>query len=188
MSLEDVILENRSTIINKWFNHIIEGYPADAAQFIRRQSDAFANPIGSSIRDGAEWIVDGLARDAASGRLDEEKMRPLLDRIIRIRALQDYSPSQSLRFIPALKGIIRDVTGRDVRRKGLEKELASVEAMIDELLFLGFDVYSACRDRLGEIKLKDEQRRIHLLLRRAKIICEREGIDLDLPDLREDAT
>ena len=128
--------------------------------------------------------MDGLARSTAAGTIDPDQMQPLLDRIIRVMALRDFSPSQSLRFIPALKIILGEVTARDVKKKGLGEEMAVVDAMVDELLFLGFDIYAACRDKLGEIRLKDEQRRIHTLLRRARIICEREGIDLEIPDLR----
>lgn len=188
MDLETYILENFTTIEKEWFKRLIETYPPDTTQFLRRQKDAMANPVGSSVRQGMEGVlkclVDG-ARSIESGRmvLNREKLGPFLDRIIRIRALQNFSPSDSLYFIIELRNIFRS---RLAKAKGLsEEDKTALELAMEEMLFLGFDIYTTCRERLFEIKVKDEQRKNYMLLRKANIICETEEDGTELPDLRD---
>ncbi|MEW5722573.1 MAG: RsbRD N-terminal domain-containing protein [Thermodesulfobacteriota bacterium] len=185
MDLETVLRQKQSSILKNWFELVIESYAGDTGQFLRRQKDPIANPVGGSIREGLDGLFGGLVeafrnRGAAGPMLDREALWPFMDRIVRIRALQDFKPSASLAFIPGLKAVLRKAVGRQAEGA----DLAALESLVDDLLFLGFDVYAACREDLFNIRVKDEQRRIHLLLRRAKLIGEKEGEEIELPDLR----
>ena len=179
MKLKNLIAENRSTIISRWSNAIIDTYPHDATQFIRRQKDQFANPVGSSIRDGVEGIVDGLGRGETL-----EQMGGPLDRIIRIRAVQKFTAAEALRFVFDLKRIVGELVGKQKDQAEYQEELASFSAFVDEMALKAFEIYVSCRVKLYEIRLNDEQRRVYLLLKRANMLCE-DAEDLELPDLRE---
>ena len=183
MDLEDILKRNKSSIINKWFEVVIQSYPEDTAQFLRRQKDAMANPVGASVREGMDGIMDGLiqAVHAPERGLDRERMIPFLDRIVRIRALQKFTPSESLTFIPALKGILR----KSLKNEIGEADHRALDDAVDEVLWMAFDVFVECRERLHDIRVRDEQRRLHMLLRQANLICETEGDPADLPDSRD---
>ena len=191
MDFAELLLTKRSAIINKWFDYIVETYPADTVTFLRRQKDAMANPVGSSIRDGLAGVIDCLisgvqGRDTAEYSVDWKAMEPHVDRIVRIRALQNFAPSQSVRFAAELDRIMWQVLAKEAKDQGLEAELKALTALMGDFLFLAFDVYAACRERLYDIRVKDEQRRVALLLRRADLITDIDKPEYDLPDLRED--
>lgn len=179
MTIEKYIADKRATLLGRWFQLVIDTYPPDTVQFLKRQKDAMANPVGSSTRDGLDGILKELAQGGPC-----ERFAPFLDRIIRIRAVQSFTPSQAVGFVPGLKGIIRDVLGKEIEEKGLAPELTALDARIEELTLLAFDLYVACRDKLNEIRLNDEKRRLHMLLRRANLLCETEE-ETHLPDFRD---
>jgi hypothetical protein len=191
MDFSELLLTKRSAIIKKWFDLIVETYPPDTETFLRRQKDAMANPVGSSIRDGLDGIIDCLVagvqgRSADAYMVDWEALEPHLDRIVRVRALQNFAPSQSVRFAAEFGPALWRILVKEAKDQGLEAELKAMTALMADLVFMAFDVYAACRERLHEIRIKDEQRRVALLLRRANILTETDKPDYDFPDLRED--
>jgi hypothetical protein len=169
MKIKDVLADKRSELIDEWFKRAISDYPSDTIKFLRRQKDPFANPVGDSYRDGLAGLVDGLIES-----WDRERLWPHLDRILRVRAVQDFTPSGAVSFVLDLKGAVREVASRELKSGDWASELASLDAEIDGMLMLAFDCYVDCRQRLADIRLKDEQRRVHLLLRRAGMMMEEE--------------
>jgi hypothetical protein len=172
MSFDDLLDAKRSAILERWFNLILESYPAETVRFLRSQKDRFANPVGHAVSTGLEGIFDELR----SGGLDRDKLSPFLDRIIRIRAIQDFSPSQALAFVFLLKNVIRTELAR---AEVSYDELAGFEDRIDALALLSFDIYSQCRDKLGEIRLNDYKRATNKLLERAKLRCPTPALEPD---------
>jgi hypothetical protein len=179
MKLNKLIIEKRSTIIDRWFKAIIATYPPDTTQFIARQKDPFANPVGSSVRDGVEGIVDGLGRGE-----NVDQISGFLDRIIRIRAVQSFSSIEAVRFVFDLKRLVTEQVDKRDDRAEYQEELASFYGFVDELALKAFEIYVSCRVKLYEIRLNDVQRRVYTLLKRANMLCENAD-DLELPDLRE---
>src|SRR3989304_2095271 len=101
MKLKDVLREKKPVILKRWFDVLLETYPAEAAAFLKGQTNRFTGPVGYTLYEGMEGIIDGLVSDAPI-----EKIAPYLDNIIKIRAVQEYSPSQAIAFIFDLKGIV----------------------------------------------------------------------------------
>lgn len=181
MTLENLLAEKKSTILKKWFALLSETYPPDTAKFLKKQKDKFANPVGEAIIYGLEGIYDELR-----GGMDPEKLAHFLDRIIRVRALQKFTPSQGLNFIFQLKGLIREVLDKDIQKKGLFEEVTGMDVRIDKLALLAFDLYAACREKLYDIKVNDEKRKLHMLLRKANLLIEVGEAEVELPDFRDD--
>ena len=46
MALGDLLLRNEAAILKRWFNLILETYPADTAPLMRKDKDRFTNPVG----------------------------------------------------------------------------------------------------------------------------------------------
>lgn len=150
MRLESLLVRNKHKIIDDWFNLLVETYPADSAQFLKRENDPFANPVGSSARSGLEAIFNELAEG-----MDPQPLTDFLDPIIRIRAVQNFSPSQAVGFIFLLRKAIRKNISKEISSQETLPELSEFETKIDELALLAFDIYMECREKLYQLKEKE---------------------------------
>ena len=72
----------RAKMVARWFDLIVDGYPAETARFLREQSDPFANPVGAGLREELapilDAVVDGRKRggDRVGPRPDREDSSP----------------------------------------------------------------------------------------------------------------
>ncbi len=167
MKLKDLLLERKSSILTRWFDKIIEGYPSDTSSFLKKQKNQFSNPVGNTILQGINGLFDVLVQGS-----DRDKVYPFLDDIIRIRAVQDFSPSQAVSFIFLLRQVVRDTIQKEIQENSISEELALLESRIDEMILLSFDIYMKCKERIYEIKADEVKRMTFRLLQRANLICE----------------
>ncbi|MCX7822257.1 MAG: RsbRD N-terminal domain-containing protein [Syntrophobacterales bacterium] len=158
----DTLERNKQKVIETWFQKIIETYPEETAKFLKAQKNPFLNPVGGAIREGLEGIVNWIISGGKS-----EEVIPFLDRIIRIRAIQEFKPSEALQFIIELKVIIRNICSQE-SSVGLE----AVDALVDKLLMESFDVFSKCREDLYEIRVQEIKDKTFRLLQRAGVLYE----------------
>jgi len=149
--LEELLVRKKRPIVEKWFQRVLDTYPSDTAHFLRREKDPFANPVGSAILEGVEGLYDRLIH----GGGDPRDLNLFLDRVIRIRAVQDFTPSGALRFVLSLKDVVREEVGREAFEKGLGHEMEAFEGRIDELLLVAFDVYMKCREQIYELRVHE---------------------------------
>jgi hypothetical protein len=154
----------KSAILGRWLTAIYESYPPETAIFLRKEKDHFDNPVGYRISQGLEGLYGALLQE-----METDQILACLDEIIRIRALQDFAPSQALAFIFLLKNIIRQELAEEIRKEDLALEVLEMESRIDGLALLGFDVYSKRREKIHEIRTNEMKGRISALLRRAGI-------------------
>jgi hypothetical protein len=148
--LEQLLAKKKRAILEKWFHRIVETYPPDTSQFLKREKDPFANPVGSTILQGIDAVYEELLHGGSP-----EKFSSFLDRMIRIRAVQDFLPSTAIGFVFFLKRVIQEELGREVREKGLGEELLDFERQIDDLALLAFDVYMQCREKIFEVRIRE---------------------------------
>ena len=167
MKLKDFLLNKRASLIKKWAKVIIETYPLGSHSFFVREKNVFANPVGNTITREVENLYDGLITDG-----DAEKITSSLDGIIRIRAVQDFEPSQAISFVLRLKDLIRKELGKAGADKGLSDELLQFEKKIDDTLLQAFDIYSQCRKQIYEIRVHEVKNHLGKLLERANLTCE----------------
>ncbi len=167
MKLENLLSEKSSAIVDRWLKSTLETYPAGTQRFLKKQKDPFANPVRHTISTELENIY----RELLQG-LDRKRVSPFLDGIIRIRAVQDFSPSQAIFFIFLLKKVIRGVLQKEIRENQLSDELLAFESKIDELALIAFDVYMKRREKIYELKAKEAKSHVSRLLERAGLIAE----------------
>jgi hypothetical protein len=160
MKLKELLHQKRPDILKIWFDRIMNTYPTDTSTFMKTNKDQFANPVGNTISEEIEVLYDGLL-----GRAEPERFAISLDRIVRIRAVQDFSASQAVGFIYLLKEAIREV----LDNKAHERELLSFDSEIDRLAMHGFDAYVDCLKRLYEIRVNETKNKVHMLLKRANM-------------------
>lgn len=171
MTFQELLLKHKSSILGDWVKAIVETYPPETARFLRQSKDQFANPVGATIKTETEHIFDQLA----SGGAERQELDKFLDRIIRIRAVQDFTPALALGFIYDLKKAVRRRLEKDLKQQGLEEDLLEFEETVDNLMLQGFAIYVSCREQIYDLKAM-EMRNLY-----AKVL-ERSGIFTVVPD------
>lgn len=167
MSLRDLLHENRSAIVSQWFETVVGTYHEETRGSLRKQNAPFANPVGFNTAQGLEGLFDGLLK----GMLPSETSR-FLDGIVRIRAVQEFAPSEALRFIVQLKDVVRKVLAEALRDPAIAGELAEFDSAIDDLALFAFDLYMQCREKIYDIKAKEARNMTFRLLQKAQLITE----------------
>lgn len=175
MALNSYLMKNKSAIMEKWFDMVVETYPADTSTFLKNQKDPFANPVGSATLNGLGTLFDELAGD-----MDPKAVESGLDPIVRIRAIQDFNPSKAVGFIFFLKKIVRDQidrTGDDFSRS-----LSDFESRVDEIGLCGFDIFMKCREKIYKIKAGEQRNLMYSAIERAGLLA---GVSGEQPERRE---
>lgn len=168
MELHSLLSEKREAIAKEWFNLIIQEYPPDTAKFLKNQTNRFANPIGHVISEAMEAVLGHLVEDR-----DLADVYRGLDGLVRVRAVQDFTASQSIRFIFSLKGVIR----KQAQGHSLSGELLELETRIDELALGCFDIYMSCREKIYDLKATELRGMHYRLLQKANLVSEVEVED-----------
>jgi hypothetical protein len=168
MKLADLLKHRGSHIRKRWLDLIIETYPADSQRFLREQKDRFANPVGTTLSRAVETLFQELLHG-----MDSAKISSSLDEIVRMRAVQDFSPAGAMTFIFLLKKVLREELGQELKESTAAcEEMRALEARVDEMALRGFDLYMNCRERIYEIRAKEAKNQVSRLLQRAGLLCE----------------
>ena len=165
MSSVQALAGKKKEILAHWFQTTVDSYPADTARFLKNQPDPFANPVGQTTYQSLEALVDALI--SGSGR---NVMQDALDAIIRIRAVQSFTPSKATVFVFALKDILRQHLA-----EADGPEMEALDRQIDVMALMAFDVYMACREKIYEIKATESRKQFFGSLKRAGLIAETEA-------------
>jgi len=168
--LDDLLAKNRTAILQRWFKLTLDSYPTDSRKFLNSLNNRFANPVGASIMEGMEGIYDLLLKSVVA---DSAEYVPFLDEIVRIRAVQDFSPANAVGFVFALKEAVREVLDSEIRENRYLEQLLAFESRIDRLALLAFNIYMQCRERLFEIRATEIRNRTSRILERA---CQKYGM------------
>ena len=161
MQIATLLSQKKAAILGRWLAMIYESYPPETAIFLRKEKNRFDNPAGYRISEGLEGLYGALLQE-----MERDQVLTCLDEIIRIRALQNFTPSQALAFIFLLKIVIREELAEEIQKENLAAELLDLESRIDGLALLGFDVYTKRREKIYEIKADEAKRRISGLMRK----------------------
>jgi len=148
MKLSDALQEKKKKILSVWIARTLDPYGSSA--FFKQSRDQIANPVGSNIREGLTKVLELLL--SGSKPVD---FTPHLDQVIRIRAVQDFTPSQALVPFLELKWIIRQVLSEDTNTRSLVPDLADLYCEIDQIALAAFDMYTKCREQLYQVRIKE---------------------------------
>jgi hypothetical protein len=168
MSLDTVPEEVRREFARQWLTRTLGTYPDQAGRFLREEPDPFRNPVGSTFGAAFETLADELF-----GRFDRARVSAALDGVVRVRAVQDFTPAEAVAFVP--------LAGEVLPRAALDRAaLAVVEARIGELAVLAAEALGACRDQIREIGARAARRRV-FVPERARAWRERRAAALSAP-------
>ena len=121
--------------------------------------------MGSTTKKGLAGLLNLLTAE-----LDLRQVAIHLDPIVRIRAVQDFTPSQAIAFIPALKHVLRSVLKKAIEDPDLKQQLTEFEDRIDHLGLMAVDLYVACREQVYQLKANETRNRVFRAFERAGLV------------------
>ena len=152
--------QQQERIIDDWVQALLDSYPAEGGKFFGKGTNEFSNPVGSTFKKSIAVLFDLL--------IGEEEIvggKDAVDGIVRIRAVQGFLPSQALSPFFAIKKIVKTRLGEDGFDEKMDKRL-------EQLLFLAFDQYMACRETLWQHKANSLYDRTHRLLEKNRLLVD----------------
>lgn len=149
MELGQFLHENKEDILERWTAEVLSTYSADAARIFGRQLNRFANPIGYNVRQGLLELYDAIAAGKIGDQLSNH-----LEELVKIRAVQAFTPSESVAFVFYFKRIVRAVSGKSQQPISAD-DLATLDGRVDAAALSIFDCYMDCRERLHQVRIHE---------------------------------
>ncbi len=171
------ITQNREAVEQKWFDAILSTYAPETAVVWKKEKNRFANPVCHAFSVCISAVLDYVVSEQADADARLAAAQPSIEEVVRIRAIQNFAPSDALCFLPLLKKVIRETFWNDIADGDAAVEFLALESRIDVVLLLGLDIYSKCREKLFELRIKELKNTHATLLRRANLVCELSDID-----------
>lgn len=132
-------------ILEKWIERLVDSRSERAAALLSAQPDPFRNPVGYAVRTSLSQLWEQLL-----GEMDPDIVDAALDAILRIRAVQDISPNESVSFVADLRPLL------DQLPSALDRRL--IEGRIDRLALAALDKYLQCREEINVVRFHEMER------------------------------
>ncbi len=156
MDLAEAFRNYREKIVNQWVDYTLSTYQSSG--FFLKEKDKFANPIGVSVRDALDKLFVLMSKGA-----DPEEFKGPVDTIIRLRAVQEFTPAQAVAPLNAVKHITREILAGDKERSVFIKDLYDFEFAVDLAVLAAFDIYMESRERLYMVRMAEVKSGSHIL-------------------------
>jgi hypothetical protein len=149
MTLKQLLEQHKSAVFHRWLDLVLKTYPTESASFLKNEPDRFANPVGCAIGDNLERILDALLNETA-----EESYSCYVEEIVKLRAVQDFLPSQAISFAWLLKKAVMDELGARMYSSHFAEWLV-LDGKIDDLIAMSMDIYMACKGKIHQIQVDE---------------------------------
>lgn len=157
MKLTEALRDNRERILDIWIERTLDSY--ESPDFFKKSKDMFANPVGGNIKTGLSELFDLLV--AAS---DPGAYHKALDQVMRIRAVQEFTPAQAVAPVLELKWVVRQVlSGLKQEERPQPTELDNFDCDVDRAALAAFNIYVECRERLYQTRIRELKSGTHIL-------------------------
>ena len=148
MDLAEAFRNYEDKIVDQWVDYTLSSYKSST--FFKKGRDKFSNPVGENTRESLGKLFKLLTSNA-----DPKEFVAPLDQIMRIRSIQEFTASEAVGPIHAVKHITREILAKDSERKQFIADLYEFEFNVDLAVLAAFDLYSQCRERLYKVRIKE---------------------------------
>ena len=167
MDLNQQLREKKSVILKRWCSAVL-AVPADESSGFLEKQNALTAEIAGSLEEGIGGLFDALLQGAMT-----EAASRFLDGLIRIMALSDFTASQTVGIILALKEDVRKELGSGTMNDPRwRKDRDAWDAAVDDMALLAFDNYMRHREAILESRAEEEKKETLRLLKEAKLISD----------------
>lgn len=167
MTLTTVSAGKRDLFVQEWLACTLRTYPDHTGRFLRAERDPFRNPVGHTL-----GVAIGELAAELFGDFDRTRVLASLDAIVRIRAVQDFTPADAVGFVPLARQAARAVADTSDPGPG-PGSLDLIDARIDEMARMAADLYARCGDEIHAIGARAARRRTWVIERAAERAAQR---------------
>ncbi len=114
------------------------------------EKNQFSNPVGSIISKNAKAIYDEII-----GETDFDQVSLLLIDIIKIRAIQNFTPADAVQFIFQLKEIVKAEIKEEIGLDKMAVQFIRFETVIDKTVLIAFNLYMQAREKVFQIRMNE---------------------------------
>jgi len=168
MNPEKHLKNKQQKLVEKWVDAVLYSYPADSVKFFKNTKDSFANPVGNTIKRSIGLLFAQVIRE----KMDMETVAEAMDPIIRLRAVQEFTPGDAISFILTIKQLIRKEIGGYQQDKKIEAYLMIIEENVDKLILIAFNIYTKCREKIFLLRINQAKESVKKLLVKKGLLCE----------------
>ncbi|HZY02028.1 MAG TPA: RsbRD N-terminal domain-containing protein [Anaeromyxobacteraceae bacterium] len=161
MMLQELMSQRRDALCRRWLEVVLAEYGELTAARWRRE-DPFGNPVGHTLAAGLPQLLEAIA---AGGETPAGAVTAL-EAILRIRSVQDLSPSRAVGFVYRLREAVRGELAQELAGGALAGELAALDGRVERMAWLAFDVYVRLREQVFRLRQEELKRSVASLLRR----------------------
>lgn len=172
----DIVSSRKDRWTAEWFNAVISSYPEESARFFRDTRDPFANPVGAALKKGITDLFEVIRADT----FDRDAAHAALEPMIRVRAIQEFTPSEALGFITAIKTIMENDSEAAARSGAGAEKLQRMAENADKALLTAFDIYMECKKHVYGLRARQARDSVRQLLIKKELISELPDIDPEL--------
>lgn len=165
--MERRIAENKAELAEKWGELVLGTYPPETQRIWSSNKNQHSNPVGATIRETTAELVDHLLAWE-----DPADICASLDKLIKIRSIQSFSPSQALSFVFLFKKLLRDEFFKEMHKSGELDSLLRFEAKLDNLMLMAVDIHSKNLEQIYKLRVEELKRAQHTLLKKARMITD----------------
>lgn len=174
MELGEALHNNRYKIVDKWVDYTLSTY--ESSSFFKKEKDAFANPIGGTVRSALKELFPLLLQGGDAATYNEP-----ISKMMHLRSVQDFSPSQAVSPLNAVKHITREILASDKETKNLVNELYDFEFAVDLAMLAAFDLFMECREKIYKVRINEIKSGKYILTDSA---CPSGSVRNRIPDLK----
>lgn len=157
MEFNAFLQENNVAILDRWIDRVLATYAPESKRIFKRFEDQFANPVGYNVAQRLKEFYRAFCEEE-----DPAASAAALEQLIRIRAVQDFTPAEAVSFIFELKRIVAE----EYRKSGggFEPEIwLGFAERVDTVALMVFDIYLANRERLYQVRIAELKSGRHIL-------------------------
>ncbi len=148
MDLKEALWNYREKIVDQWVDFTLSTY--SSSKFFKKEKDKFANPTGGTVREALSALF--LLLSKAEGDAD---YGDTVSSLMLLRSVQEFTPSQAVAPLNAIKHITREVLKKDKETKHLVDDLYDFDFNVDLAMLAAFDHYVACRERMYQLRVNE---------------------------------
>ncbi len=137
---------DRNKVVKKWVDVILSGYPIRPVIEIE---EYLIDACGKIVDDVLKSLKGDKSYDKASEGVEELMRFLATDRGLR--------PSESVKLVKTLEDIIL----KEYRDVNVER----LRDVIEDVIYLSFDAYMSCREKIFELRIKEKERDIEIMRR-----------------------
>ncbi len=147
-------------LLDRWLARALESYSKETVRFLGAEKDSFRNPVGHTLRENLAILLDQVLGRQAPDGFDADAARAALANILRIRAVQELTPSQAVEFVFQLRPLLHE--------RPAQANSEVFDARIDRLALWAFEEYTRCRERIADIRISESRRSMAFAVQRGR--------------------